>query len=59
MKIFEKKTDELISYVNNPRNNDDSFYKVKIKSVMSLIGATTNGKFVNEFLYSNRPIKGD
>ena len=37
--------------------SDDSFYKLKIKSVMSLIGATTNGKFVNEYLYSNKPIQ--
>jgi hypothetical protein len=37
--------------------SDDSFYKVKIKSVMSLIGATTNGQKVNEYLYSNRPIE--
>ena len=37
--------------------SDDSFYSVKIKSVMSLIGANTNGKFVNEYLYSNKPIK--
>lgn len=37
--------------------SDDSFYKIKIKSVMSLIGATTNGQFVNEYLYSNKEIK--
>ena len=37
--------------------SDDSFYKVKVKSVMSLIGANTNGQFVNEYLYSNMPIK--
>ncbi|MBR4486404.1 hypothetical protein IKS57_03480, partial [bacterium] len=36
--------------------SDDSFYKVKVKSVMSLIGATTNGQFVNEYLYSNKEI---
>ena len=36
--------------------SDDSFYKVKLKSVMSLIGADTNGKFVNEYLYSNKEI---
>ena len=33
------------------------FYSKKIKSVQSLIGATTNGKKVNEYLYSNRPIE--
>lgn len=37
--------------------SDDTFYKIKIKSVMSLIGANTNGQFVNEYLYSNMPIK--
>lgn len=36
--------------------SDDSFYKVKLKSVMSLIGANTNGQFVNEYLYSNKEI---
>jgi len=43
--------------------SDDSFYKIKIKSVMSLIGANTNSQKVNEYLYSNKPIemadKGD
>ena len=37
--------------------SDESFYKVKIKSVMSLIGATTNGQYRTEYLYSNQPIK--
>ena len=37
--------------------SDDSFDKVKIKSVMSLIGANTNGQKVNEYLYSNQQIK--
>lgn len=36
--------------------SDDSFYKIKLKSVMSLIGANTNGQFVNEYLYSNKEI---
>ena len=35
--------------------SDESFYKKKIKSVMSLIGANTNGKFVNEYLYCTEP----
>lgn len=39
--------------------SDDSFYKVKVKSVQSLIGANTNGKMVNEYLYSNKPIEND
>lgn len=37
--------------------SDDSFYKVKLKSVMSLIGANTNDQFINEYLYSNKEIK--
>lgn len=37
--------------------SDDSFYKVKVKSVQSLIGANTNGKIVNEYLYSNKPFE--
>jgi len=37
--------------------SDNSFYKVKVKSVMSLINANTNGQFVNEYLYSNKPIE--
>lgn len=37
--------------------SDETFYKKKIKSVMSLIGANTNGQFVNEYLYSNKPIE--
>lgn len=36
--------------------SDKSFYKVKVKSVQSLIGANTNGKKVTEYLYSNMPI---
>lgn len=36
--------------------SDDSFYKVKIKAVMSLIGANTNSQKRNEYLYSNMPI---
>lgn len=37
--------------------SDDSFYKVKVKTLQSLIGANTNGKMVNEYLYSNKPIE--
>lgn len=37
--------------------SDQSFEKIKIKSVASLIGATTNGQKVTEFLYSNKAIK--
>jgi hypothetical protein len=36
--------------------SDDSFFKIKLKSVQSLIGANTNGKKVNEYLYSNKEI---
>lgn len=39
--------------------SDDSFYKVKLKSIQSLIGANTNGKKVNEYLYSNQEINYD
>ena len=37
--------------------SDDSFYKKKIKEVQALIGANTNGKMVNEYLYSNMPFE--
>lgn len=36
--------------------SDDSFYKIKVKEVMSLIGANTNSQKRTEYLYSNRPI---
>ena len=36
--------------------SDNSFEKVKIKAIQSRIGAKTNSKKVNEYLYSNRPI---
>jgi len=36
--------------------SDDSFYSVKVKTICSLIGANTNDKKVNEYLYSNKPI---
>lgn len=38
--------------------SDDSFYKKKVKAIMSLMGAHTNGSFVNEYIYSNKPIDG-
>ena len=37
--------------------SDNSFYKIKIKSIASLIGANTNSQKVNEYLYSNMPIR--
>ena len=37
--------------------SDESFYKVKLKSIQSLIGSSTNGQYVNEYLYSNKPIE--
>ena len=43
-------------YFSSYEISDDSFYKIKLKSVMSLIGANTNGQFVNEYLYSNKEI---
>ena len=39
--------------------SDNSFYKLKIKEVQSLIGASTNGQKATEYLYSNMPIQGD
>ena len=44
-------------YFSSYEISDDSFYKIKIKSIQSLIGATTNGQKVNEYLYSNQPFK--
>ena len=37
--------------------SDDSFEKIKIKSIASLIGANTNGQKRTEYLYSNRHIE--
>ena len=39
--------------------SDDSFYRIKVKSVASLIGANTNGQKRTEYLYSNMPIEVD
>lgn len=39
--------------------SDDSFYKIKIKDVQSLIGSNTNGTKVAEYLYSNMPIESE
>ena len=44
-------------YFSSYEISDKSFYKKKIKAVASLIGANTNGKKVNEYLYSNMPIE--
>ena len=44
-------------YFSSYEISDDTFYKKKIKSVMSLMGSNTNGQFVNEYLYSNMPIE--
>lgn len=44
-------------YFSSYEISDDSFYKVKVKTVQALIGANTNGKMLNEYLYSNRPIE--
>ena len=43
-------------YFTSYEISDKSFHKKKLKSVASLIGATTNGQKVNEYLYSNKPI---
>ena len=37
--------------------SDDSFYSIKIKDVISLMGATTNDQYRTEYLYSNKPIE--
>lgn len=58
----------LIPYDNNPRLNDGAVdgvaasikefgFKVPLVIDASLIGATTNGQKVTEFLYSNKAIK--
>ena len=44
-------------YFSSYEISDDSFYKKKIKAVQSLIGAKTNGKKVNEYLYSTVPFE--
>ncbi len=44
-------------YFSSYEISDDSFYKIKVKSIQSLIGANTNGQKVNEFLYSNQPFE--
>jgi site-specific DNA-adenine methylase len=36
--------------------SDNSFYRITIKSIHDIVGATTNSKKVVEYLYSNRPI---
>ena len=60
VKFYEwVKEQEYPIYFSSYEISDETFYKKKIKNVMSLIGANTNGQFVNEYLYSNRPIKGD
>ena len=62
MELIYKPVNDLKPYENNPRQNDDAVryvanYKIKVKTVQSLIGANTNGKTVNEYLYSNQPIQ--
>ena len=47
MNIVEKPIKELNPYANNPRINDKAVEYV----------ANSNGNFVNEYLYSNKPIK--
>lgn len=58
LKIEYVGIDSIQPYENN-EISDDSFYKVKLKSIQSLIGANTNGKKVNEYLYSNQEINYD
>lgn len=46
-------------YFSSYEISDDSFFKVKVKSIMSLLRSDANRKFVNEYLYSNKPIEKD
>ena len=50
------KSREYQVYFSSYEISDDSFFKVKVKSIQSLIGSNTNGQYVNEYLYSNKPI---
>ena len=36
--------------------SDDSFYKVKLKTINQIFGSKSNSKKQNEYLYSNQPI---
>ena len=58
LKFYEwvKKQDYQI-FFSSYEISDKSFYSKKIKSVQALIGANTNGKMLNEYLYSNMPIE--
>lgn len=58
LKFYEwAKNREYQIFFSSYEISDDSFFKIKLKSIQSLIGAGTNGKFVNEYLYSNKPIE--
>lgn len=51
------KTRDYQVFFSSYEISDDSFYKVKIKKVIQLIGANTNSTYTNEYLYSNKEIK--
>ena len=53
------KAQDFQIYFSSYEISDDSFYKVKIKEVAQLMGATTNGQKDTEYLYSNREIIHD
>ena len=57
LKFYEwAKSREYQVFFSSYEISDDSFFKVKVKSIQSLIGSNTNGQYVNEYLYSNKPI---
>lgn len=51
------KTRDYQVFFSSYEISDNSFYSVKIKDVMSLIGATTNNQKRTEYIYSNKPIQ--
>ena len=58
LKFYEwAKSKDYQIFFSSYEISDDSFYKVKVKAIQSLIGANTNGKFINEYLYSNKPFE--
>ncbi len=60
LKFYEwAKSQDYQIFFSSYEISDNSFYKIKIKSIQSLIGANTNGKMVNEYIYSNKPIEQD
>lgn len=44
-------------YFSSYEISDSSFYKKKLKTVAPLVGSSSNGNKVNEYLYSTRPFE--